>query len=83
MLYITGCTKNKERVAKMLDLLIAAGLEGKPTLEKCKALKQAKLDKREQEKLARKEARAKHKDDDGNVIYYKILTKLLKIIVVL
>ncbi|XP_032527353.2 nucleolar protein dao-5-like isoform X1 [Danaus plexippus] len=61
---VEGCTKNKERVAKMLDLLIAAGLEGKPTLEKCKALKQAKLDKREQEKLARKEARAKHKDDD-------------------
>lgn len=47
----------------MLELLVAAGLEGKPTLEKCKAMKQAKLDKKEQEKLAKKEAKAKHKDD--------------------
>ncbi|XP_028026878.1 HIRA-interacting protein 3-like isoform X2 [Bombyx mandarina] len=60
---VEGCTKNKERVEKMLELLVAAGLEGKPTLEKCKAMKQAKLDKKEQEKLAKKEAKAKHKDD--------------------
>ncbi|KAL4711886.1 hypothetical protein ACJJTC_006055 [Scirpophaga incertulas] len=64
---VDGCTKNKERVQKMLDLLIAAGLEGKPTLEKCKAMKQAKLDKKEQEKLAKKEAaRAKHKDKEAD-----------------
>ncbi|CAH0714001.1 unnamed protein product, partial [Brenthis ino] len=64
---VEGCTKNKERVAKMLELLVAAGLEGKPTIEKCKALKQAKMDKKEQEKLAKKEAKAKHKDsEDGS-----------------
>ncbi|CAH2094105.1 unnamed protein product [Euphydryas editha] len=62
---VEGCTKNKERVAKMLELLVNAGLEGKPTLEKCKAIKQAKMDKKEQERLAKKEAKAKHKDDDG------------------
>ncbi|CAH0685674.1 unnamed protein product [Chilo suppressalis] len=62
---VEGCTKNKERVQKMLDLLTAAGLEGKPTLEKCKALKQAKMDKKEQEKQAKKEAKAKHKDKEG------------------
>ncbi|CAH2094104.1 unnamed protein product [Euphydryas editha] len=61
---VEGCTKNKERVAKMLELLVNAGLEGKPTLEKCKAIKQAKMDKKEQERLAKKEAKAKHKDDD-------------------
>ncbi|XP_046963926.1 nucleolar protein dao-5-like isoform X2 [Vanessa cardui] len=62
---VDGCTKNKERVAKMLELLVNAGLEGKPTIEKCKALKQAKMDKKEQEKMAKKEARAKHKDVDA------------------
>ncbi|XP_072934662.1 uncharacterized protein [Epargyreus clarus] len=62
---VEGCTKNKERVQKMLDLLTEAGLEGKPTIEKCKALKQAKIDKKEQEKQAKKEAKAKHKDDEG------------------
>ncbi|CAH0758845.1 unnamed protein product [Diatraea saccharalis] len=62
---VEGCTKNKERVQKMMDLLTAAGLEGKPTLEKCKALKQAKMDKKEQEKQAKKEAKAKHKDKEG------------------
>ncbi|KAG6462554.1 hypothetical protein O3G_MSEX013338 [Manduca sexta] len=61
---IKGCTKNKERVQKMMDLLVAAGLEGKPTLEKCKAIKQATIDKKEQEKQAKKEARAKHKEDE-------------------
>ncbi|XP_052751788.1 HIRA-interacting protein 3-like isoform X2 [Galleria mellonella] len=60
---VEGCTKNKERVAKMLDLLTAAGLEGKPTLEKCKALKQAKMEKKEQEKQSKKEAKVKHKEE--------------------
>lgn len=54
---VEGCTKNKERVQKMLDLLIAGGLEGKPTLEKCQALKKAKQDKKEQEKQAKKDAK--------------------------
>ncbi|XP_075983451.1 uncharacterized protein LOC142981424 isoform X2 [Anticarsia gemmatalis] len=58
---VEGCTKNKERVQKMLDLLIAAGLDGKPTIEKCQALKKAKQDKKEQEKQAKKEAKVKHK----------------------
>ncbi|XP_041972554.1 uncharacterized protein LOC121728425 isoform X2 [Aricia agestis] len=58
-----GCVKNKERVQKMLDLLIAAGLEGQPTMEKCKAIKQAKLDKKEQEKQAKKEAKVKKEDN--------------------
>lgn len=49
----------------MVELLVAAGLEGKPTIEKCKALKQAKMDKKEQEKLAKKEAKGKHKDSEG------------------
>ncbi|XP_047999076.1 HIRA-interacting protein 3-like isoform X2 [Leguminivora glycinivorella] len=66
---VEGCTKNKERVGKMMDLLTAAGLEGKPSLEKCKALKQAKVDKKEQEKQAKKEAKVKSKpssnDGDG------------------
>ncbi|CAH2051732.1 unnamed protein product, partial [Iphiclides podalirius] len=62
---VEGCTKNKERVAKMQELLTAAGLEGKPTLEKCRALKQAKLDKREQEKQAKREAKVKHKEEAG------------------
>ncbi|XP_063388459.1 HIRA-interacting protein 3-like [Cydia fagiglandana] len=66
---VEGCTKNKERVGKMMDLLTAAGLEGKPTMEKCKALKQAKVDKKEQEKQAKKEAKVKSKpasnDGDG------------------
>lgn len=56
----------------MLELLVAAGLEGKPTLEKCKAMKQAKLDKKEQEKLAKKEAKAKHKDDPGTFLFVMI-----------
>ncbi|XP_063896751.1 translation initiation factor IF-2 isoform X7 [Helicoverpa armigera] len=59
---VEGCTKNKERVQKMLDLLTAAGLEGKPTLEKCQALKKAKMEKKEQEKQAKKEAKVKHKE---------------------
>ncbi|XP_050552978.1 uncharacterized protein LOC118274921 isoform X4 [Spodoptera frugiperda] len=59
---VEGCTKNKERVQKMLDLLTAAGLEGKPTLEKCQALKKAKIEKKEQEKQAKKEAKVKHKE---------------------
>lgn len=46
----------------MLDLLTAAGLEGKPTLEKCQALKKAKIEKKEQEKQAKKEAKVKHKE---------------------
>ncbi|KAJ8711482.1 hypothetical protein PYW07_008724 [Mythimna separata] len=68
---VEGCTKNKERVQKMLDLLVAAGLDGKPTLEKCQALKKAKMEKKEQEKQAKKEAKVKHKevvaDKDGSV----------------
>ncbi|XP_073948601.1 uncharacterized protein isoform X2 [Choristoneura fumiferana] len=60
---VEGCTKNKERVGKMMDLLVQAGLDGKPTLDKCKALKQAKLDKKEQEKQAKKEAKVKHKPE--------------------
>ncbi|XP_023933733.1 HIRA-interacting protein 3 isoform X3 [Bicyclus anynana] len=63
---VEGCTKNKERVSKMHELLVNAGLEGKPTLEKCKALKKAKMDKKEQEKQAKKEAKVtKHKDTEG------------------
>ncbi|KAL0818078.1 hypothetical protein ABMA28_008613 [Loxostege sticticalis] len=63
---VEGCTKNKERVQKMMDLLTAAGLEGKPTIDKCKALKQAKVDKKEQEKQAKKEAKTtKHKEKEG------------------
>ncbi|XP_053617058.1 uncharacterized protein LOC128679091 isoform X2 [Plodia interpunctella] len=62
---VEGCTKNKERVQKMLDLLVEAGLEGKPTLEKCKAIKQAKIDKKEQEKQSKREAKAKHKEEEG------------------
>ncbi|CAH2266316.1 jg17844 [Pararge aegeria aegeria] len=63
---VEGCTKNKERVEKMQALLVTAGLEGKPTLEKCRALKQAKMDKKEQEKQAKKEAKAtKHKETEG------------------
>ncbi|XP_038217500.1 HIRA-interacting protein 3-like isoform X1 [Zerene cesonia] len=62
---VEGCTKNKERVAKMQELLTAAGLEGKPTLEKCRAIKQAKMDAKERERLAKKEARAKPREDDG------------------
>lgn len=61
----TGCTKNKERVGKMMELLVQAGLEGKPTLDKCKALKQAKLDKKEQAKQAKKEAKVK-KEEEGS-----------------
>lgn len=52
----------------MLDLLIAAGLEGKPTIEKCQALKKAKQDKKEQEKQAKKDAKVKSKtttQEDG------------------
>lgn len=49
----------------MLDLLIAAGLEGKPSLEKCRAMKQAKMDKKEQEKQAKKDAKTKHKEEDS------------------
>ncbi|KAM3959488.1 LOW QUALITY PROTEIN: uncharacterized protein ACR2FA_006420 [Aphomia sociella] len=60
---VEGCTKNKERVAKMLDLLTAAGLDGKPTLEKCKALKQAKMEKKELEKQSKREAKVKHKEE--------------------
>ncbi|XP_045503417.1 translation initiation factor IF-2-like isoform X2 [Colias croceus] len=60
---VEGCTKNKERVAKMQELLTAAGLEGKPTLEKCRAIKQAKMDAKERERIAKKEARAKPRDD--------------------
>ncbi|KAJ0172910.1 hypothetical protein K1T71_011086 [Dendrolimus kikuchii] len=62
---VDGCTKNKERVQKMMDLLTEAGLEGKPTLEKCQALKKAKMEKKEQEKQAKKEkqAKVKHKDE--------------------
>lgn len=49
----------------MLDLLVAAGLDGKPTLEKCQALKKAKIEKKEQEKQAKKEAKVKHKEVVG------------------
>lgn len=54
----------------MMELLVQAGLEGKPTLEKCKALKQAKLDKKEQAKQAKKEAKVK-KEEEGNYYYIK------------
>ncbi|KAJ2942959.1 hypothetical protein O0L34_g15148 [Tuta absoluta] len=60
-----GCTKNKERVGKMMDLLIQAGLEGKPTMEKCQAIKQAKLDKKNQAQAAKKEAKVKVKEEDS------------------
>ncbi|XP_049878896.1 HIRA-interacting protein 3-like isoform X2 [Pectinophora gossypiella] len=63
---VEGCTKNKERVGKMMELLVQAGLEGKPTLEKCKALKQAKIDKKEQAKQAKKEAKTKVKEEEGD-----------------
>ncbi|CAK1590575.1 unnamed protein product [Parnassius mnemosyne] len=72
---VEGCTKNKERVAKMLELLVAAGLEGKPTLEKCKELKQAKLDKKEQEKLAKKEAKVKHKEENDTSSVSRRMTR--------
>ncbi|XP_063833359.1 HIRA-interacting protein 3-like [Ostrinia nubilalis] len=63
---VEGCTKNKERVQKMMDLLTAAGLEGKPTIDKCRALKQAKQDKKEQEKQAKRDAKTtKHKEKEG------------------
>ncbi|XP_013167464.1 PREDICTED: NHS-like protein 1 [Papilio xuthus] len=62
---VEGCTKNKERVAKMQELLEAAGLQGKPTLEACRALKQAKLDRKQQQQQAKREAKAKHKQEDS------------------
>lgn len=49
-----------------MELLVQAGLEGKPTLDKCKALKQAKLDKKEQAKQAKKEAKVK-KEEEGKL----------------
>lgn len=63
---VAGCTKNKERVQKMLDLLIGAGLEGKPTLEKCAALKQAKLAKKEKDKQAKESNISQEGEDDSS-----------------
>ncbi|XP_050684920.1 uncharacterized protein LOC126979588 [Leptidea sinapis] len=62
---VEGCTKNKERVAKMQKLLDEAGVEGTPTLEKCRAIKLAKMEKKEQEKQAKREAKTKRKEDDA------------------
>ncbi|KAG7303682.1 hypothetical protein JYU34_012234 [Plutella xylostella] len=53
---VEGCTKNKERVQRMLDLLIAAGLQGKPTLEKCQALKQNKQQRKKRVERAPSDA---------------------------
>ncbi|XP_048482400.1 uncharacterized protein LOC105381773 [Plutella xylostella] len=53
---VEGCTKNKERVQRMLDLLIAAGLQGKPTLEKCQALKQNKQQRKKRAERAPSDA---------------------------
>ncbi|XP_013145906.1 PREDICTED: translation initiation factor IF-2-like [Papilio polytes] len=61
---VEGCTKNKERVAKMQELLEGAGLQGKPTLEACRALKQAKLDRKQQQQ-AKRDARAKPRREEG------------------
>ncbi|XP_045486998.1 HIRA-interacting protein 3 isoform X1 [Pieris rapae] len=72
---VEGCTKNKERVAKMQELLEAAGLEGKPTLEKCRAIKQAKMDKKEQEKQAKKDAKAKKSEEDGTEAVARRMTR--------
>ncbi|VVC98078.1 unnamed protein product, partial [Leptidea sinapis] len=59
---VEGCTKNKERVAKMQKLLDEAGVEGTPTLEKCRAIKLAKMEKKEQEKQAKREAKTKRSE---------------------
>ncbi|XP_026314605.1 HIRA-interacting protein 3-like isoform X2 [Hyposmocoma kahamanoa] len=72
---VEGCTKNKERVGKMMELLVQAGLEGKPTLEKCKALKQAKLDKKEQAKQAKKEAKVKKEEEETETSVSRRMTR--------
>lgn len=46
-----GCKSNAERAAKMLELLREKGLEGEPTLSKCRQLKVDYLTKKEIEDL--------------------------------
>lgn len=48
---VLGCKSNSERAAKMLDLLHEKGLEGEPTISKCKQLKVEDLAKKEIEDL--------------------------------
>lgn len=36
--YLSGSTSNKERVARLLGLLQAKGLQGPPTMDACRAL---------------------------------------------
>lgn len=48
----------------MQELLEGAGLQGKPTLEACRALKQAKLDRKQQQQ-AKRDARAKPRREEG------------------
>lgn len=46
-----GCKSNSERAEKMLELLREKGLEGEPSISKCKQLKVDYLTKREIEDL--------------------------------
>lgn len=46
-----GCKSNSERAEKMLELLREKGLEGEPTIAKCKQLKVDYLTKKEIEDL--------------------------------
>ncbi|KAJ6635426.1 hypothetical protein Bhyg_14012 [Pseudolycoriella hygida] len=46
-----GCKSNSERAAKMLELLREKGLEGEPTISKCRQLKVDYLTKKEIEDL--------------------------------
>lgn len=47
----SGCKSNSERADKMLELLREKGLEGEPTISKCKQLKVDYLTKKEIEDL--------------------------------
>lgn len=46
-----GCKSNSERAEKMLELLREKGLQGEPTLSKCRQLKVDYLTKKEIEDL--------------------------------
>lgn len=46
----------------MLELLVAAGLEGKPTIEKCRALRAEKQAKKEKDEQVKKESKIKRED---------------------
>lgn len=49
--FIKGCKSNQERADKILELLREKGLEGEPTLIKCRELKKQILTKKEIEDL--------------------------------